>query len=264
MNWSVYAITNEEGVAYIGASARVSKRLSQHMWGLTHSKHHNKLLQDSWNKSEGKGFSFTILASGLTKDDAAKLEKEEITSRRTLSKVFNINTGFYGGDTLTFAPDRDERISRITYSVNKNVEEMSEQERKDKWSRPGEANPMFGKTHTAEARSRISKAHKGNAYCKGRSHSKETKEKLSKIRSEKVGKLNPFFGKLHTKETKEKIRQKLLGKVSCPAQCRKIKVNGVIYASVSEGARAIGISPSLMIHRLRSKTSKFDQFNYCD
>lgn len=43
----------------------------------------------------------------------------------------------------------------------------------------GKGNPMYGKTHSEEARRKIGEAHKGNTWSKGRHLSEETKRKLS-------------------------------------------------------------------------------------
>lgn len=43
---------------------------------------------------------------------------------------------------------------------------------------------------------------------KNKKHSKKTKQKLSKLASEKTGDKNPFFGKTHSNETKAKLSKK--------------------------------------------------------
>lgn len=53
----------------------------------------------------------------------------------------------------------------------------------------GDSNPFYGKTHT-----------------------KETKDRLSEKASERVGELNAFYGKTHTQETRDKIAKSRLGK----------------------------------------------------
>jgi group I intron endonuclease len=55
---------------------------------------------------------------------------------------------------------------------------------------------MFGKSISAETKSKISESLKGNT------HSTETKEKMS---LSKVGKKNPNFGKSHSTEAKMKM-----------------------------------------------------------
>lgn len=88
----------------------------------------------------------------------------------------------------------------------------------------GENNPMFNKTHTAEARKKISEAHKGKKHSaasrkrmsevhKGKPKSEEhkiaLKEAWQKTRNKRSGKNAVFYGCNHSEETKEKIRQKV-------------------------------------------------------
>ena len=63
----------------------------------------------------------------------------------------------------------------------------------------GEQNGMYGKTHTPEARNKISEARKSaptDAY-RGKRNAMYGK----------IGELNPFFGKFHSDETKQKMRK---------------------------------------------------------
>ena len=81
----------------------------------------------------------------------------------------------------------------------------------------GENNPMFGKTHSMETRMKISENHADvsgvNNPNYGKHCSEETKKKLSEMKKGKfVGKDNPFYGKKHTEEAKQKISEKRKGK----------------------------------------------------
>ena len=81
----------------------------------------------------------------------------------------------------------------------------------------GENNPMFGKTHSIETRRKISENHADvsgeNNPNYGKSCSDETKQKLSELRKGKfTGEDNPFYGKKHTEESKQKISEKRKGK----------------------------------------------------
>lgn len=83
-----------------------------------------------------------------------------------------------------------------------------------------------GKKHSEESKQKMSKAQKGNNNgMYGKIHSKETKQKIGegnkgKLRSEeqkrkisesKKGKNNPMYGKIHSKETKQKIGENNVG-----------------------------------------------------
>lgn len=70
-------------------------------------------------------------------------------------------------------------------------------------SLPGDKNPFYGKTHTAETREKI----------KAKRKLQVIPEEVYQKRSIKYsGGNNPFFGRRHSPETREKIRQKLLGR----------------------------------------------------
>ena len=92
----------------------------------------------------------------------------------------------------------------------------------------GKNNPMFGKTHSEEARQKISVAAKnisnetrhkmsiakiGKAGpMLGKTHSEETKKRLSEARKNLIGDNNPFFGKTHSEETRQKLSKAQTGK----------------------------------------------------
>lgn len=67
----------------------------------------------------------------------------------------------------------------------------------------GSKNPMYSKTHTAEAKKKIGDARIGKPL------SEETKQKLSEALS---GENNYFYGKNHTTESKKKISDSRMGK----------------------------------------------------
>jgi len=66
-----------------------------------------------------------------------------------------------------------------------------------------ENNPFFGKTHTEETKQKLSKARKERVT------KDETREKLSQSLS---GNKNPFYGKVHNEESKKKISKANTGK----------------------------------------------------
>jgi hypothetical protein len=69
----------------------------------------------------------------------------------------------------------------------------------------GENHPMWGKTHSAESKKKMSEAQKGNTYALGHTHSEETRKKISEG---KIGKR----GYLHSEETRKKMSKAKSGK----------------------------------------------------
>ena len=72
-------------------------------------------------------------------------------------------------------------------------------------SKKGEKSPMFGKTHTAETRRKMSESHKGDKnYNFGKTLTAEHRQKISKAMT---GDKNPSFGKTRTAEARKKISE---------------------------------------------------------
>lgn len=106
--------------------------------------------------------------------------------------------------------DRYTPISKL-YAISRKL--YSEEQSKYMSSN---RNPMYGKTHTEEARLKMSKIHKGKTPAnKGKSHTEEAKMKISKATS---GANNPMYGKNHTEETKAKLSKAKLGKQNIKLQ----------------------------------------------
>jgi len=68
-------------------------------------------------------------------------------------------------------------------------------------------------------------AGRGNKVMLGRKHSKETKEKMSRI---KIGELNPMYGRKASEETRKKMSLSLIGKyygeMCCFAKLNELQV----------------------------------------
>lgn len=128
----------------------------------------------------------------------------------------------------------------------------------------GEKNHMFGKTHTEEVRRFLSEINSGknnhwygneehmrNMRSKitkrfdGHKHSDETKQKMSEKRK----------GKAHSEEVKRKISESNKGRINQgrEKQKKRVSIDGVIYPSIAEASRAIGVVPKTLSYRLSSK-----------
>lgn len=61
-DYYIYVIKNKiTGQKYIGSTAHIKQRFSKHKSDLVNNKHHNKLLQDSWNNYGEDNFLFEII-----------------------------------------------------------------------------------------------------------------------------------------------------------------------------------------------------------
>lgn len=139
-----------------------------------------------------------ILHLLLVKFVSGKSKRSMIFALNAMSNLENNNQNRYIPKSKIYS------ISRKLYS-----EEQSKRI-------SGKNNPMYGKTHTEEAKLKISKANKGKIPSnKGKPLSIEQKNKISKATS---GKNNPMYGKTHTEETKLKQSNAKLGKPNIKLQ----------------------------------------------
>lgn len=76
---------------------------------------------------------------------------------------------------------------------------------------------------------------------------------------DRTGPNNSFYGKHHNKKVIEKMRKERAGKYVGPQE-REVRIDAVVYKSVSEAARAIGCVPATIINRIRNK--KFESYAY--
>ena len=175
---------------YVGQSRDIRTRFRKHKQGLKNGKHSNKRLVNNWMKYGESSFKFepVELCSTEELDDCEAWWLSEMVGH---PRVFNICRD-------PSSPNRGRKFSR---------------EYKEKMSSlfVGDKNPFFGKKHTEEARTKISKAATGRKISdahkdavreasKRRICSKETREKLSKARK----------GHKHSDETKAKLSARRL------------------------------------------------------
>lgn len=247
------------GYYYFGSSEDVEMRIERHYRDLSSGQHHCQPLQELWNKHHQ--LEQEVFPTD-TRDEAYQLEQAFITSNSfNQTAMLNIGLGVRGGDNLSRNPNRTEIVKKITGSLNERIGDMSPEERREKWSRPGETNPMFGRAHTDEVRQRLSQLSKGNQHARGAVRSVECRQRLSESASSRTGERNAFYGKRHSDETKDRIRQASIGKGS-PTNALKVSCNGVVYDSVKKACEAVGISYPTMVKRLASTDPKYSNYHY--
>jgi hypothetical protein len=181
----VYGIRNSiNGKWYIGESVDIKYRKSKHFSTLKYNSHKNDYLQRSWNKYGKEVFEFIILEL-CEEESLESKEREWITKYKSNNFEFgyNLTNGGNAGKRMT-----EEAKNKLRNSIKKH------------WLL--NTHPMLGKSHTQEAKNKISaghcgkplsdehkkklaKASKGNKYSLGHKHTDESKAKMSKARKGK-------------------------------------------------------------------------------
>lgn len=257
----VYILRSEKAnKVYIGSTKNIDKRMEAHFIQLKTSTHHNFVLQEIWDKYHDVQLVMTLPYP--TERGAQQIEEVVIDLFMQRGLCVNIGLSAVGGDNLTMHPRRSEIIEKMTQSLKVRFAGMSEDERREKYGRPGELNGMFGRTHTDEVKAALAERSRGNTYCLGFKHGPEYSRKMSERAKLRVGDKNSFFGKTHSEEAREKMRQFRLGK-NMP-HARAVSVDGVVYRKAAEAGKVLGVCADAVKHRIVSKNPKYATYFYVD
>jgi len=159
---------------YIGSSQDINKRWKGHLIYLKENKHHNRKLQNHFNKYGESDLSFSILL-GCPEKDLIKIEQYFLDSYKPW---FNI--------LLCAGSPRGHRWKHSIKARQK----MS-------IAKIGKPSPRKGKTHTKEAKEKNRQSHLGK---------KQSLEHIRKRSEAEKGRTSPMKGKHHSEETKQKMR----------------------------------------------------------
>lgn len=245
-----YILTNERtGEFYVGSARNVFGRKDRHIRDLKAGRHHCARVQESWLPDDSYHIHLYIADD---RDRAFEVEQELIKKHINNPLFVNTSLGAKGGDTLTRSPNREARIARMSQILSDRMKALTSEEKKRVFGRPGEKNGMFGKTHSQEAKQAVSNANKGVTRRSGFTLSDSHRQQISDHAKTRVGELNPFYGKSHSEETKKKIAEAKKAQAILPPNTRKVKIDEVIYESVTDAARKLSISPALVIYRIKS------------
>lgn len=271
----IYEIKNKiNGKSYIGQHS--SNELGSY-WGS------GKLIKRAIEKYGLDNFERFILDSCSTKEELNEREKYWIKEKDSINSGYNLTEGGTGGDTSIFIDYSEEWKNGQRFRTKQYWDSLSEEERNERSDKvSGENNGMYGKTGPwngkklpkemiqKQLESRRSYEGDGNPNWKGGVSKKQCKcgkdiapnnETCSDCR-DRSGKNNPFYGKIHSSKTKKKLSESRMGKK--PSNIRKVKINDIIYESLSEASKKLGIGSALIIYRIKSKNSKYENYEYVD
>lgn len=239
---------------YIGQTKSMTHRLNWHISQLKYETHHNIHLQRFYNKHKDTiVFSYEVL---FESDDKEMIDEFEIAEiEKTFLYNYNLSKKASGGDLLSYHPNRDFIIRKISKSLIDNSSKMTKEEKIIKWARYGSDNPNFKHGNTlidifcSECNKKLKTIYVENKIylCTSCNAKGRTKEK------------NPFYGKTHTDEFKKKLSEKMKGKPNT-RDSKKVSIDGIIYNSYTEASKILGCTTSTISNRV--KNIKF--INYYD
>jgi group I intron endonuclease len=254
--YHVYVITDlNTGNYYVGSTGEIDKRLTRHENELRSGRHHNLILQQLFDA----GHDLRVSTYEFTTREEAYANEDHLINRGQMNRLcINIGSSAIGGDNLTRNPNREEIISRIGESVRTRNESLGEDGRRAAYGRTGQQNGMFGRSHSDESKRLMSEANLGNSYAKGSIRSEDQRRLLSTFASTRTGRANPFYGKSHSEETRKKLSEARKGNV--PPNTLSVIIDGVIYPSLAEAGRQLGIPVPTIHYRIKSNNPKYSGY----
>lgn len=227
----VYQITNlTNNKRYVGSTENFEKRKERHFLDLKNGNHHCVYLQRSYDKYGISNFKMEIIHEG---DDFRNVEQTIINDEYDV--LYNTSRFSSGGDLISYHPNRDEIISKMKKSINERYLLI---ENRMKHSKPGSLNSNWKDGSV-----------KRNETCDCGNYKMYSSKTCSNCRV-RSGELNPFYGKNHTTESKKKISDSKKGHM--PVNSMKLEIDGIVYNSQAQAAKAIGVSNATIHNRLKS------------
>ena len=123
---------------YIGQSRNLDARYERHWTSLIKNYHHNKHLQNWFNKYKPKFMGMVILNS-YDSEEQCNIEEVKLIEE-TYEKNFNISKKAQGGDLVSYHPDRDIIAKKHRDNYFKQVESGKREPFKAKY---GVENPNY-------------------------------------------------------------------------------------------------------------------------
>lgn len=255
----VYLLINKRTEKiYVGSTGKFKQRIQRHFRELLNGDHHCRPMQEDYNTSDDIEVKMVWLN---TREEAYELEQQLLDEFHQDGILYNVGCSVKGGDNLTRNPRRQEIIEKMSESLRHRYTLMSVEQRREVYGKAGEKNGMFGRNHTEESRKRMSECKIGvSTSLKGVKWSEERKmaSRAFFTHRDYRGDKNPFHGKSHSTETKEKLRKANLGKK--PPNQVKVRIDGVVYESLKEASRNLGVPVPTVFHRVHNTNPKFTEW----
>lgn len=153
----IYQIRNlTNNKKYYGKTNNFKRRKSTHITELNKGTHHCIFLQRAWNKYGSDNFVFEIIKDDLTEEEASEFEYNIINE--TYDENYNTSRYSDGGDLISYNPNRDSIVEKISKAVKSRFEDNELRKRySDMFSEKN--NPMFGRHHDEKTRQKMRQNH---------------------------------------------------------------------------------------------------------
>lgn len=231
----IYEIVNlVNGKRYVGSACKISKRWAEHRSDLARGCHHSCALQRAWAKYGGENFAFAVVETCdrehlIAREQAAfDRMRPEYNTCKTAGSMLGVSPSLETRHKLSSALKgrqfTDEERAKISaglaakraegWAPSRDAIERGAAKRRGRKASPetcaklsaahkGRPSFMLGKRHSDEARARMSETQRANPSFKGRTHTQETRAKISKSR---VGRK---FGPMTlTEEQRQRLSEK--------------------------------------------------------
>lgn len=283
MRGYIYTLTNTvENKMYVGQTMNLADRLTTHKCIHKDTPISKAIQQFGWHVFIAQVIEVIEMES---KDELRnKMIEKEIYYIRlydSYNNGYNATTGGIGATGLRLSSEqkaklgearKGEKNSFFGKRHNQDTKSIISEKLKEMYKKMD--SPFLGKKHSEETRRRLSESAKKREK---RTVSEETKKKLSLALR---GKPRPqLLGRKYSEETKQKMSKALKGRVFSEehkkkiseskkgkkqrysqqeANRKKVKINDVVYNSISEAAKAHNISIATMSKRFQSKKPNYE------
>jgi len=253
--YCIYNLANRK--CYVGQAKDIEKRWKQHRQELRIGKHYNEHLQRAWQKYGETTFQFMVLEY-CTEDKLDELEALYIEECDAYENGYNMTLGGEGTRGFYHTDDYKQRMSELMKG-----REFSKETRK-RIAEAATGRPCI------KTKARLDGYRKQAEKLKGRPRAKEHCRHISEAKKGSTpwnngkkmpeGYNHPWLGRHHSDETKQKIAEARTGTKQSREQVLK-KSKGVLcvetgklYDSITDAARAYGVSVYAVSNVLRGKS----------
>lgn len=199
----IYKVTNLiNGKVYIGQTVKtLERRKSTHI--ACAKRGSGIYLHRAIRKYGINNFKWQVICICSNIDFLNEQEQYYIVYYSSFNNGYNLTTGGGGMAGFKLSEGSKKKMSATRIEL-----ELSKGENNPMYGKRGEDSSHYGKSHSDETKEKMSKASSGkNNHFYGKHHSNKSKEKM---RQAKLGEKNNMYGLHFSDESKEKMRQNRL------------------------------------------------------